>query len=77
MFNQFLTPIERASVKELCGNTRDKEAYLKLSVLVMLDKGKSYEEISVLLGLNHGSILTPIIDHFQIPANTSLLIRRI
>lgn len=56
MSNRLLTPIERAFVEELRGNTRDKDAYMKLSVLVMLDEGKSYEEISVLLGLSRGSI---------------------
>lgn len=52
MSNRILTPMERASVEELRGNTRVKEAYMKLSVLFMLDKGKSYEEISVILDLS-------------------------
>ena len=51
-----MTPIERASAEELRGNTREKDAYMKLSVLAMLGEGKSYEEISVLLGLSRGSI---------------------
>lgn len=43
-------------VEELRGNTRDKDAYMKLSVLILLDMGKSYEEIAVILGIGKGTI---------------------
>src|SRR5215210_6767609 len=56
MFGQFLTPDARIWIEELRGNTRDKGTYQKLSVLVLLDMGKSYDEIEAILGVGRGSI---------------------
>ena len=56
MFGQFLTPEGRVLIEELRGNTRDKGAYMKLSVLVLLDMGKGYDEIEAILGIGRGSI---------------------
>lgn len=43
-------------VEELRGNTSDKGSYMKLSVLVLLDMGKDYDEIQAVLGIGRGSI---------------------
>jgi len=56
MFGHLLTPEERLFVEELRGNTRDKGAYMKLSVLILLDMDKSYDEIEAILGIGRGSI---------------------
>lgn len=56
MFGQFLTPEARVVVEELRGNTRDKGAYMKLSVLILLDMGKGYDEIELILGIGRGTI---------------------
>ena len=42
-------------VEELRGNTRDKFAYMKLSVLILLDMGKDYDEIVAILGIGRGT----------------------
>lgn len=55
MKNALLTPMERLFVEELRGNTRDKNAYMKLSVLVMLDEGHTLSIISVALGIGLGT----------------------
>lgn len=52
----YLTPTDRAFVEELRGSTRDKGAYMKLTVLILLDMGKSYDEIEAILGIGRGSI---------------------
>lgn len=56
MFGHLLTPEERVFVEELRSNTRDKGAYMKLSVLILLDMDKSYDEIETILGIGRGSI---------------------
>jgi transposase len=56
MFGHLLTPEERVFVEELRSNTRDKGAYMKLSVLVLLDMDKGYDEIEAILGIGRGSI---------------------
>lgn len=56
MFGHLLTPEERLFVEELRGNTRDKSAYMKLSVLILLDMNKGYDEIEAILGIGRGSI---------------------
>jgi transposase len=56
MFGNLLTPEERQFVEELRGNTRDKGAYMKLSVLILLDMDKGYDEIEAILGIGRGSI---------------------
>ena len=56
MFGHLLTSEERVFVEELRSNTRDKGAYMKLSVLVLLDMDKSYDEIEAILGIGRGSI---------------------
>lgn len=56
MFGHLLTPEERLFVEEFRGNTRDKGAYMKLSVLILLDMDKDYDEIEAILGIGRGSI---------------------
>lgn len=56
MFGHLLTLEERAFVEELRSNTRDKGAYMKLSVLILLDMDKGYDEIEAILGIGRGSI---------------------
>lgn len=56
MFGHLLTSEERLVVEELRGNTRDKGAYMKLSVLILLDMDKGYDEIEAILGIGRGSI---------------------
>ena len=56
MERKFLSKIERAFVEELRANTRDKGAYMKLSVLVLLDMDETYERISAILGIGMGTI---------------------
>lgn len=51
-----LSTEERVFVEELRGNTRDKGAYMKLSVLILMDMGKGYDEIEAILGIGRGSI---------------------
>lgn len=43
-------------IEEMRGNTRDKGAYMKLSVLILLDMGKDYDEIELILGIGRGTI---------------------
>ena len=52
----YLTPTDRAFVEELRGNTRDKGSYMKLTVLILMDMGKGYDEIGAILGIGRGSI---------------------
>lgn len=56
MFGQFLTAEARVVIEEMRGNTRDKGAYMKLSVLILLDMGKDYDEIELILGIGRGTI---------------------
>jgi hypothetical protein len=55
MFGHFLTSEERVFVEELRSNTRDKGTYMKLSVLILLDMDKGYDEIEAILGIGRGS----------------------
>ena len=56
MKNYLLSFPERAFVEEARANTQDKLAYMKLSVLVMLDEGVTQETIAVLLGIGSGTV---------------------
>lgn len=47
---------ERIFVEEARANTRDKVAYMKLSVLVMLDEGLTQEMTATLLGIGLGTV---------------------
>jgi transposase len=78
MTNQYLTLASRTTVEEMRKRCRDKDGYMKLSVLVLLDEGKGYEEISVLLGISQGTVrnckhkyesdgLTKYLDRHYIP----------
>lgn len=55
IWNQLLSPLARLFVEELRGNTRGKVAYMKLSVLVMLDEGVTHETIAVFLDILSGT----------------------
>ena len=48
--------LERVEVETMRASTRDKEAFQKLSVLILLDMGKKYEEIAQTLGIGLGTI---------------------
>lgn len=48
--------MERAFVEELRANTRDKGAYMKLSVLILLDMDEPYERIAAILGIGLGTV---------------------
>jgi transposase len=56
MERKFLSKIERAFVEELRANTRDKGAYMKLSVLILLDMDETYDRIAAILGLGVGTV---------------------
>ena len=56
MSGKVLSSSEKALVEELRGNTRDKFAYMKLSVLILLDMGKDYDEIVAILGIGRGTV---------------------
>lgn len=56
MKHSLLSIPERAFVEEARANTTDKLAYMKLSVLVMLDEGVVQEMIAVLLGISLGTV---------------------
>ena len=56
MFGHLLTTEEREFVEELRSNTGDKGSYMKLSVLILLDMDKGYDEIEAILGIGRGSI---------------------
>ena len=56
MERKFLSKIERAFVEELRANTRDKSAYMKLSVLILLDMDEGYERIAEILGIGLGTV---------------------
>lgn len=56
MNNCFLSLPDRVFLEEARANTRDKLAYMKLSVLVMLDEGFTQEVISVSLGIGIGTV---------------------
>jgi transposase len=56
MFGHLLTPEESVFVEELRSTIRDKGAYMKLSVLVLLGMDKGYDEIEAILGIGRGSI---------------------
>lgn len=56
MSGKLLTTSEKEFVEELRGNTSDKFSYMKLSVLILLDMGKDYDEIVAILGIGRGTI---------------------
>ena len=56
MNNCFLSIPDRIFLEEARANTNDKVAYMKLSVLVMLDEGFTQEVISVSLGIGIGTV---------------------
>lgn len=56
MSRKFLSKLERAIVEELRANTRDKGAYMKLSVLILLDMDESYGRIAEILGIGLGTV---------------------
>lgn len=56
MERKFLSKMERAFVEELRANTRDKGAYMKLSVLILLDMNEPYERIAAILGIGLGTV---------------------
>jgi transposase len=56
MNSYFLSPPDRIFLEEARANTSDKLAYMKLSVLVMLDEGLTQEMISTLLGIGIGTV---------------------
>jgi transposase len=56
MNNCFLALPDRVFLEEARANTNDKVAYMKLSVLVMLDEGFTQEVISVSLGIGIGTV---------------------
>ena len=56
MSGKILSSSEKELVEELRGNTRDKFAYMKLSVLILLDMGKDYDEIVAILGIGRGTV---------------------
>ena len=56
MSHHLLTEVERVFVEEARGNTTDKVAYMKLSVLVMLDEGYTQDSISIALGISLGTV---------------------
>jgi transposase len=58
MERKFLSKMERAFVEELRANTRDKGAYMKLSVLILLDMNEPYERIAAILGIGLGTVST-------------------
>jgi transposase len=51
MKDRYLSPLDRAFVEEARGNTTNKVAYQKLSVLVMLDEGMTLQMIAISLGI--------------------------
>lgn len=56
MKNHFLSQFDRDFLEEARANTGDKLAYMKLSVLVMLDEGLTQEMVSTLLGIGLGTV---------------------
>ena len=56
MQGHFLKPQERKFVEEARGNTSDKKAYMKLSVLVLSDEGYTQEAVSTALGISLGTV---------------------
>lgn len=56
MKNCLLSIPERVFVEEARSNTTDKVAYMKLSVLVMLDEGFGQEAVAVALGIGLGTV---------------------
>ncbi len=56
MKNHLLSIPERVFVEEARANTRDKGAYMKLSVLVMLDEGFTHDLVATALGIGIGTV---------------------
>lgn len=56
MQGHLLKPQERKFIEEARKNTSDKKAYMKLSVLVLLDEGFSQEVVSTALGISLGTV---------------------
>jgi len=51
-----LSKEKRAESEQLRGQTRDKKQHIRLSVLVMLDEGFTYEVIAVSLGIDPNTV---------------------
>jgi transposase len=64
MSGKILSSSEKVIIEKLRGNTRDKFVYMKLSVLILLDMDKNYDEIVAILGIGRGSI-TNYLQKFQ------------
>jgi transposase len=64
MSKLILSSSEKRIIEELRGNTRDKDAYMKLSVLILLDMGMNYDQIVAILGIGRGSI-TNCLEKYQ------------
>lgn len=56
MKNRLLDIPERLYVEEARATTGDKKAYMKLSVLVMLDEGHTQEVVATALGISSGTV---------------------
>ena len=56
MKGHFLKETDRALVEQLRAYCKDKDAYQKLSILIMLDEGFTLEKTSMLLGISLGKI---------------------
>ena len=56
MQHHLLSRPERIFVEEARGNTSDKLAYMKLSILVLLDEGLTQEMTATLLGISLGTV---------------------
>jgi len=56
MSGKVLSSSEKALAEKLRRNTREKFAYMKLSVLILLDMGKDYDEIMGILGIGRGTV---------------------
>jgi transposase len=56
MAGKILTSAEKGLVEGLRSDTRDKFAYMKLSVLILLDMEKDYDEIVAILGIGRGTV---------------------
>lgn len=56
MNSYFLSPPDRFFLEEARANTSDKVAYVKLSVLILLDEGLTQETIATFLGIGMGTV---------------------
>ncbi len=51
-----LTKETRTEIEQLRRQTRDKKQHIRLSVLIMLDEGFTYEVIAVSLGIDSDTV---------------------